>query len=372
MKVSIIGGGASGFFTAINLARLCPDFEVEILEKSNKLLSKVKISGGGRCNVTHSCFIPKPLSLNYPRGQRQLVSVFKTFQPKDMIAWLAERGVETKTESDNRMFPVSDSSQTIIDTFLNEAKKHKVSIRTKCGVKKLTPLPDGKWNLSLDDGSSQLSDKVVVAMGSQPASWRMMESLGLEMVEQVPSLFTFHCQDERLKDLQGLSFPNVETKIVGTKTATSGPMLITHWGMSGPAVLKLSAWGARELSEKFYKTNISVNFLDKNQEEVRQYLQELKSTHSKKMATNIAVEGIPKRYWQRLCEIVEIRPNQPFGEISKKQLNKFVEELTNANFQIDGKSTFKDEFVTAGGVSLSEIDFKTMQSKRIPEPLPFW
>ncbi|MFT5617726.1 MAG: putative Rossmann fold flavoprotein, partial [Arenicella sp.] len=284
----------------------------------------------------------------------------------DMVSWLAERGVETKTESDNRMFPVSDSSQTIIDTFLNEAKKYKVTIRTKCGVKKMTPLPDGKWNLSLDDGTSQLSDKVVVAMGSQPASWRMMEGLGLEMISQVPSLFTFHCQDERLKDLQGLSFLNVEAKIMGTKISTSGPMLITHWGMSGPAVLKLSAWGARELSEQSYKFTILVNFMGKNQEEVRNHLVGLKTNNSKKLTVNVAVEGVPKRYWQRLCEVVGIRTNQTFGEISKKQLNKFVEELTNANFQIDGKSTFKEEFVTAGGVSLSEIDFKTMQSKRFP------
>ena len=364
--IVIIGGGAAGFFTAINLARLQPTWRVEILEKTSKLLSKVKISGGGRCNVTHHCFDPKQLATHYPRGEKKLRAVFQQFQPQDTIQWFKKRGVTIKNEADNRMFPDTDNSQTIIDCFLKEADRYGVQINTKCGVKSLHQKEDDSWEIALENGKSKVADKVIIATGSQPSAWRMLHALGLKMVEQVPSLFTFNCKDHRLKALQGLSFPNAQVKVAGTKLIAEGPLLITHWGLSGPAILKLSAWGARILNEKKYEFDIMISFSNRNQEAIRTLLKEAKETQGKKLVSNLSVDGIPKRYWQRLCEIAQIPPQQIMGELPKKLFNKLVEELSQGLFTIRGKSTFKDEFVTAGGVDLSEIDFKTMQARRFP------
>ncbi|MGB0523434.1 MAG: aminoacetone oxidase family FAD-binding enzyme [Flammeovirgaceae bacterium] len=368
MKMAIIGGGAAGFFAAINIAQKHPNWQVTIFEKSTKLLSKVKISGGGRCNVTHYCFEPKKLSLNYPRGQKALYPIFKQFNPTHTLEWFEQRGVAIKREADNRMFPITDSSQTIIDTFLQEARKNRVNIQLKKGLKKLEQLANKRWKLIFDQNETLLFDKVLIATGSQPSVWKLLEQqLGLKIVSPVPSLFTFNCKDIRINGLMGLSFPNASIKVAGTKLQASGPLLITHWGMSGPAILRLSAWGARDLAEKNYDFQIIVNFLgDKKPEEIRSLILESKQSQAKKLANNISMEGIPKRYWMKLMQLIEAKETQRFGELSKKQTNKLIEEIAQATFQIKGKSTFKEEFVTSGGVNLAEIDMKTMQAKRFP------
>lgn len=368
MKMAIIGGGAAGFFTAINVARKHPDWQVTIFEKSTKLLSKVKVSGGGRCNVTHHCFDAKKLSLNYPRGQKALYAVFKQFNPENTIAWFKQRGVSIKREQDNRMFPTTDSSQTIIDAFLQDARKYRVDIQTKSGLKQLEQVSSYHWKLTFDSGKTERFDKVLIATGSQPSMWKLLEKqLGLKIIPPVPSLFTFNIKDSRIHDLMGLSFPNASIRVTGTKLQAEGPLLITHWGMSGPAILRLSAWGARELAAKNYEFQILINLLgDKTPEQVRSLVLQLKQSQAKKRAVNVSLEGIPKRYWQKLMTLIEVREEQRFGELSKKQTNKLVEELAQAMFQVKGKSTFKEEFVTSGGVALSEIDMKTMQAKRFP------
>lgn len=367
MNVAIIGGGAAGFFSAINIAQKHPDWKLTIFEKSNKFLSKVKISGGGRCNVTHYCFDAKRLSEHYPRGQKQLYPIFKQFNPQHTINWFKARGVDIKRESDNRMFPTTDNSQTIIDCFLSEARKSGIRIQQSCGLKKLEALENNRWQLHFDKPAPIIFDKVVMATGSQPSVWKTMESLGLDLVAPVPSLFTFNCKDSRVSQLQGLSFPQVAIRVAGTKLKAEGPLLITHWGMSGPAVLRLSAWGARILAEKNYDFQVLITLLgDKTPEQIRTMIVEMKQSEVKKLATNVTCAGVPKRYWLRLMELIEVRADQRFGELSKKQTNKLIEELSQAVFQIKGKSTFKEEFVTSGGISLSEIDMKTMQAKRFP------
>ncbi len=367
MKVAVIGGGASGFFSAINLARQQPSWQVDIHEKSSKLLSKVKVSGGGRCNVTHHCFEPIALSKNYPRGGKRLSQLFKLFGPEDMEHWFSERNVSLKTESDGRMFPNSNHSQTIIDTFLSEAQKHQVGIHTRSGLKSLHLLENGKWSLSMDHGRTIIVDKVIMATGGQPSVWKLLEQLGLDIVPAVPSLFTFNCKDTRIAGLQGLSFPYVQVKVAGTKLVAEGPLLITHWGFSGPAILRLSAWGARALAEKGYDFTIMINFMGKEHpREVGTYIADLRKTHPKKLPINESIPGIPKRYWQRITETAMVRRGQPLGELAKKQSNKLMEELAQATFNIQGKSTFKEEFVTCGGVSLSEINFSNLEAKRFP------
>lgn len=367
MKMAIIGGGAAGFFTAINVAQKYPNWQVTIFEKSTKLLSKVKVSGGGRCNVTHYCFDAKKLSQNYPRGQKALYPVFKQFNPEQTIEWFKKRGVAIKREADNRMFPISDNSQTIIDTFLQEARKFRVNIKTKCGLKKLEQLQDQCWKLSFDHGETAIFDKVLIATGSQPSVWKLLAEVGLNIVSPVPSLFTFNCKDTRINGLMGLSFPHASIKVAGTKLQAAGPLLITHWGMSGPAILRLSAWGARVLAERKYDFQIIVNFFaHEKPDQIRAKILALKQSSAKKLAMNLSLEGIPKRYWLRLMEAIELKEGQRFGELSKKQTNKLIEELAQATFQVKGKSTFKEEFVTSGGVSLTEIDMKTMQAKRFP------
>ena len=367
MKMAIIGGGAAGFFTAINVAQKLPNWQISIFEKSTKLLSKVKVSGGGRCNVTHYCFDAKKLSTHYPRGQKSLYPIFRQFNPQHTIEWFELRGVSIKKEADNRMFPSSDSSQTIIDLFLAEARKHKVQIYTKLGLKDLEITPKNRWKLSFEQEENKTFDKVLIATGSQPSVWKLLESKGLQIIPPVPSLFTFNCKDQRIEGLMGMSFPHAEIKIAGTKLRASGPLLITHWGMSGPAVLKLSAWGARILAEKQYNFQVIIKLLgDLHPEEIREKILTAKQVHTKKLASNVTIEGIPKRYWQRLMELLDVQENQRFGELSKKQTNKLIEELAQASFSIKGKSTFKEEFVTSGGIALSEIDMKTMQAKRFP------
>ena len=365
MKITIIGGGASGIFTAINIAEKHPDYVVTVLEKSSKLLSKVKVSGGGRCNVTNERSEAGELVKFYPRGHKKLYKVFKTFSTLDMVNWLGERGVATKAEPDHRVFPISDDSQTIIDCFLAQARKHKVEIRTGVSMIKIEQRGN-QWLIETNDGEIQ-SDKVIIATGASPSAWQWLGQLGLKLVSPVPSLFTFDIKDERLQELQGISFEHVQVKVVGTKLVSDGPLLMTHWGLSGPAILKLSAWGARELHQKDYRFDILVNYLHGLSEaDVRSQWQTYKTAHAARLVINYPLWGLPRRFWEKMIEYSGINAKETFGEVSKKSANKLTEELIQGKYSVTGKSTFKDEFVTAGGVDLSEIDFETFECKRFP------
>ena len=366
--IVVIGGGAAGFFSAINIACKKQDARVIILEKSEELLHKVKISGGGRCNVTHSCFDPMLLIKNYPRGEKSLISVFHQFQPKDTIDWFEQRGVGIKKEADGRMFPITDSSQTIIDCFLKEAKKYQVQIITNCAVDDLKYTDKKQWLITTNTQEKLLADKVICTTGSHLRTWKLLESIGHTIEKPVPSLFTFNTKDIRLKDLMGVSVPQVKLQIVNTKLKTEGPLLITHWGLSGPAILKLSAWGAKELSTLQYKFNLEINWSGlTTAEEVKKYLIDTKQAHSKKQFSNTILFQLPSRLWNSLILFSQIEPTKKWADISSKEILILVDLFYKSNFQITGKSTNKDEFVTCGGVNLKEIDFKTMQSKIVPQ-----
>lgn len=363
MKIVVIGGGAAGFFTAINLAEKHPDYDITILEKSNKLLSKVRISGGGRCNVTNARNTPSELVHFYPRGQKKLYSLFKTFSTSNMVEWLANHGVETKTESDLRMFPSSDSSQTIINCFLELAQKHKVEIRMNQGMNKLSQI-DNKWLIQTNVGDLE-ADIVVIAAGSSPVLWKQLETVGLEITPPVPSLFTFNISDPRLEGLQGVSFDTTTVKITGSKLEENGPLLITHWGLSGPAILKLSSWGARELNKVDYQFKILVNYVNgMSPDEITQHFHNYKASNPKRKIANYPLFDLPKRFWVQVLDYSGISKELIHAELGRKQRNKLVEELTQGLYEVNGKSTFKEEFVTSGGVKLSEIDLDTFETRK--------
>lgn len=360
------GGGASGFFAAINIARKHPDYQVTLLEKTNKVLSKVKVSGGGRCNVTNARTNPSELVKFYPRGQKKLYSLFKTFSTQDMVDWLEASGVHTHTEADLRMFPTSNSSQTIIDCFLEAAQSGGVEIRKNCGLADFSQSGRG-WKVVTQQDEQLEADALVIATGSAPSIWNKLAEMGLTIEKAVPSLFTFNIKDPRLQGLSGMSFGDVSVRITGTKLEEQGPLLITHWGLSGPAVLKLSAWGARWLEAQKYHFDIMLNFLpESNFEEFRQELLSFKAAHPTRKVKNFHKEEIPNRYWENLLTYLEINPDLPLGELPNKLINKLTVELTQASFEVSGKSTFKEEFVTCGGVALAEVDLKTMEAKRFP------
>ncbi|WP_421878090.1 NAD(P)/FAD-dependent oxidoreductase [Marinoscillum sp.] len=365
MIVAVIGGGAAGFFTAINMAERHPDWNVTILEKSNKLLSKVKVSGGGRCNVTNGRSAAGDLVPFYPRGNKKLYKVFQQFSTNDMVEWLQQRGVETHMEDDLRMFPVTNDSQTIINCFLNESKRLGITIRTNFGIEIIRQLGE-QWEIRSSD-EQLIVDKLVIATGSSPAAWKMVSTIGLDIVDPVPSLFTFNIKDDRIANLMGISFPNVSIKIAGTKLEESGPLLITHWGLSGPAVLKLSAWGARELNKLKYQFRTMINFTGTSSaEQIRHDINQYKAHNPKRKVSNYALYDLPKRFWSQLVHYCEIGEETPFGELSKKQINKLTEELYQGLYQVKGKSTFKEEFVTSGGVNLNEINLQSFEAKRFP------
>ncbi len=361
--VIIIGGGAAGFFAAINCAEQYPEISIAILERGKEGLQKVKISGGGRCNVTHAEFIPSELVLNYPRGEKELLGPFHTFMTGDTITWFEERGVELKIEDDGRMFPVSNSSQTIIDCFLNEAKKHKVELLYNHAVKTI----DAKENSFLIETSqgSIKCKKVVVATGSNPKIWKLLEALGHTIVPPVPSLFTFDIKDERIKNIPGVVAKDVEVKVVNTDLVSEGPLLITHVGMSAPAILKLSAFGAVELAKLNYNFKIQVNFIRKDFETCLDHLKKFKYNLAKKSVVNSAQFDLPKRLWRPLVLASKINETERWADLNKQQLEVLTSQLTEAEFHVTGKSTFKEEFVTAGGVDLKDINFKTFESKRV-------
>ncbi len=361
-KFIIIGGGAAGYFAAINAAELNPDLEVIILEGNNKVLQKVKVSGGGRCNVTHACFTPNELIEFYPRGGKELRGPFHQFMTGDTMEWFENRGVPLKIEDDNRVFPESNSSQTIIDCFLDSAKNAGVVLKTSTRVDGI----EKKNNQFLIKTNSEeiSADYLLIASGSNTKVWNIIETLGHSVVQPAPSLFTFNIVDERLKDIPGISVPKASVKVLNSKLTEEGPLLITHWGLSGPGILKLSAWGALELFEKDYNFEIEVNWLSKKQETVLEILKKERQQQSKKQIVLRSVfEDVSKRLWEKFVIAAEISMDSQWAQLTNKQLENLAKQITQSVFKVTGKSTFKDEFVTAGGVDLKEINFKRFESK---------
>ncbi len=361
-QIIIIGGGAAGFFCASNLDET--KYKITILEQNSDVLQKVKISGGGRCNVTHACFDPRELVQFYPRGNKELLSVFTKFQPGDMMDWFDQRNVTLKIENDNRVFPESNSSQTVINTFLSEIQKKNIEIRTKCSVKEIEKIED-RYIVKTSLGDFE-TDFVVYTTGSSPKSLKMIGDLGHKIIDLVPSLFTFNIKDDLLKDLAGTSFEMAGTSIPILKTEESGPMMITHWGLSGPAILKISAWEAVNLAKLKYNFEVVVNFISKDIEEAEELFQDFRQSNPKKTIGQSKIFDITNRFWQRVLEVSNVNLNKQVAQLSGKEMQTVLENLCKKKFQVTGKSTFKDEFVTAGGIDLKEINFKNMASKILP------
>jgi predicted Rossmann fold flavoprotein len=368
-RIIIIGGGAAGFFAAITAAIAHSEASITLLEAGREFLSKVRISGGGRCNVTHHCFEPSQLVQYYPRGGKALRGAFSRFQPKDTIAWFKSRDVILKTEADGRMFPITDDSATIANCLLETAKEYGVHLRPNTPVKSLQKKENQFW-IELKNGEILKSDRVLIATGSNPTGYRWAEELGHQIQEPVPSLFTFNIKDPRLTDLAGIAVENVRVSLVSSeqkKLEQTGPLLITHWGMSGPAILKLSAWGARLLHDHKYQMPLIINWLPNyNRETLQAILLETKQSQPRKQILNFSPVEIPKRLWQSLVIFIGIGSKIVWADLSKKVLNNLLIELLQGEYLIQGKGVFKEEFVTCGGVNLSEINLKTMESKKCP------
>ncbi len=361
-KIVIIGGGAAGFFAAITAAESNPENEVIILEKSKKVLHKVKISGGGRCNVTHASFIPNELVEFYPRGKKELLGPFHQFMTGNTMEWFENRGVPLKIEEDNRIFPESNSSQTIIDCLTQSAENAGVKVWLEQNVQSVVK-SNKKFEIKTKT-QTITADKLLIAAGSNPKIWALAETLEHSIIPPVPSLFTFNINDKRIKEIPGISVPNATVKIVNTKLESSGPLLITHWGLSGPAVLKLSAFGAIILADKNYQYNVEVNWLSSSTEVVLKILKSIKENEPKKQVIlRSQFTEIPKRLWERLVLASTIQFDSKWADLSNRELQQLAEQLTKCIFNANGKSTFKDEFVTAGGVRLKEINFKRFESK---------
>ena len=363
-RIAIIGGGAAGFFAAIHAAQ--GENEVYIFEKTNKLLSKVRISGGGRCNVTHDCDYASKLINYYPRGGKSLRKAFELFGTKDTRGWYESRGIALKTESDGRVFPVSNSSQTIIDCLVKEAQNTGVNIKLKSEVKAIKVVESG-FKLTVNS-EELLFNKVIVASGgsAKKSAYTWLEQLGLKIASPLPSLFTFNTPDYGLKELMGLSVPIGSVQIPATRWKEEGPVLITHWGFSGPAILKMSAWAAKDLYDMNYQFPILINWTCLPEEEIRKDLQKFKRENPKKKVISHNLFNIPSRLWTTICQKAEVDKQQLYLDISKKKLNKLVEYLVRDPFKVNGKTTFKEEFVSCGGVELSELNLKTFEAKKIP------
>ncbi|MFT4698546.1 MAG: putative Rossmann fold flavoprotein [Flavobacteriaceae bacterium] len=366
--IIIIGGGAAGFFTAINISEKNPNLKVAILERGNDVLTKVKVSGGGRCNVTHAEFIPVDLSKNYPRGEKELLGPFHTFMTGDTIEWFEKKGVPLKIEEDGRMFPVSDSSQTIIDCFVKEVTRLGISLIKKTSVQNI--IKENGWLLETNKGVFT-SEKIVIASGSNPKIWNLLKKLGHTIIEPVPSLFTFNINDIRINDLPGIA-KKATVSVLNQKNKkfieSQGDLLITHKGLSGPAILKLSAWNAIELNEINYTFKIKINWLlDLSYNDVVLQLRQMSTLNAKQTVYKYAQFELPKRLWQNLLLASSIQKDLKWAEISKLQIQELANQLTAGEYEVMGKSTFKEEFVTAGGVDLKEINFKKFNSKIHPD-----
>jgi predicted Rossmann fold flavoprotein len=367
-QLVVIGGGAAGFFCAINAARINPDLQVIILEKTNKLLSKVKISGGGRCNVTHALFDIVEMSKRYPRGQNFVKKTFHQFFTTDTIEWFKARGVRLKAEEDGRMFPVTDSSQTIINCLMNEANSYGVEIRMNSEVKELA-INNSQFEIHVVNRQLLTASFVVVACGGYPKTsmFRWLQNLGHHISEPVPSLFTFNLPGHPITQLMGVSVEKARLKIEGSKLVEEGPVLITHWGLSGPAVLRLSAWGAKELAVKSYDFKVHINWLPEfNEQTLKEQLQNFRANNSSKKIINHNFGFLPARLWQFLLEQSGVNNELRFADLSSKVENTLIKNLVNYVVEVKGKTTFKEEFVTAGGINLSEVDANNMMSKKLP------
>jgi predicted Rossmann fold flavoprotein len=366
----VVGGGAAGFFGAIACAEARPGSRVVILEATPRVLTKVKISGGGRCNVTHHQFDTRRLVTSYPRGQKELIGAFHRFQPRDTVAWFAAHGVELKVEEDGRMFPVTDSSQTIIDCLEQTARQTGVGIRLRTLVQKIEKV-DEHFLVQTKDGAELRSRFILLATGSMPFGQNLARDLGHRLVDPVPSLFTFEIKDPLLEGLSGTSFPRVHMQLkipgAGQDFQQEGPCLITHWGLSGPAVLKLSAFAARELFASQYKAQLQVNWeFPMKFESALQQLENLKQQHPKKKVSNENPFSCTRRFWEAILRESGLGAQQIYAETGKKQLNDIARRMTGTALMVEGKGVFKDEFVTAGGVAREEVDFRRMESKVCP------
>jgi len=365
LKVAVIGGGAAGYFAAIHAS--APGIEVTVFEKTPKLLAKVKVSGGGRCNVTHRPMEISKLVKNYPRGEKFLKRVFRQFSIAQTFEWFQSRGVELKIEPDGRVFPSSDSSQTIIDCLQKEAERLKIKIQTSTGVRELNPTEKG-FELITEKGAFRV-DKVVVASGGHPKSeaYHFLKSLNHRVNDPIPSLFTFNTPGEPIRGLMGIAVPEGLVKIEGTKLSYQGPILVTHWGVSGPAVLKLSAFGAEWLHDHHYQARAIINWnANFGENDYLQHLTNYAKAHPNRKVYSHSLFDIPSRLWEYLCDKAEIGENDLFGNLTKKRLNRLVQNLFCHTLAVSGKTTFKEEFVTAGGISLDEVDPESMQSKYHP------
>ncbi len=371
-KLVVIGGGAAGFFCAVNAARMKPELQVTLVEKTNKLLSKVKISGGGRCNVTHACFSIADMVKRYPRGASFLKKSFHHFFTTDTVNWFKERGVELKTEEDGRMFPVTNTSQTIIDCLMKEANKYKVEILMNAEVKRLAvgigqlAMGSEQFAVHFDSGKILDTDFICIASGGYPkyVQFEWLKNLGHTIEEPVPSLFTFNMPGNTITALTGVVAENVSVKIMGTKLVQDGPLLITHWGMSGPAILKLSAWGARELALSNYQFAILINWVPAfNENTLREKMQQLRFTIATQKIINRNPFGLPGRLWEYLLQQSGINGDLRWADLPAAAQNKLIKNLCVQEFAVKGKTTFKEEFVTSGGINLNEINYNTLQSK---------
>ena len=368
-RIVVVGGGAAGFFAAITCAEKSHGAEVLLLERTAHFLAKVKISGGGRCNVTHACFNAREFTARYPRGERALIAPFQQFQAADTVAWFAARGVELKTESDGRMFPLTDSSQTIIDCLVQAALQAGVNLHAQCGVESIIRTPSGGFELTLSTGKMLACDRVLLATGGcrTPALGQLAVSLGHTMEPPVPSLFTFQIPVPWLRALAGVSVESVELSVPPARLRERGPLLVTHWGLSGPAVLRLSAWGARSLHACDYQFALRINWLPAwNEETLAAELQRQSLAHPAKLVTNAPIAPLSARLWEHLVTASGLAPDTRWTALGRAARHQLIRQLLHTELPVTGKSLNKDEFVTCGGVKLGEVNFKTMGSKVCP------
>jgi predicted Rossmann fold flavoprotein len=364
LRIIVVGGGAAGFFAAIAAAEANAGSSISLLERSGNVLAKVRISGGGRCNVTHSCFDPAELITHYPRGGSALRGPFSRFQPRDTVEWFTSRGVALKTEADNRIFPTTDDSATIIDCLRNHAAQAGVNVQVNARIQSVQKTSEG---FALDvAGVTSVCDRLILATGSSPQGWEWAKSLGHSLIEPVPSLFTFKISDSRLQGLAGISLPKVGVHLERSKPRFQGSVLITHEGLSGPAILRLSAWAARDLYAKGYQASLCINWTGQKLDTEWDRLKLKREVHGQNVIATDPLEGIPRRLWARLVLAAGVPGRARWTEASNEKLEALAQQLTKGVYEIKGKSTFKEEFVTAGGIPLDEVDFRTMQSKRCP------
>lgn len=367
LSIVIVGGGAAGFFAALACAEAYPQHTIRIIEKSKQLLSKVRISGGGRCNVTHACFDPSLLVKNYPRGSKELRGPFSRFNPTHTIEWFSRRGVDLKTEEDGRMFPITDNSQTVIDCLTAEAKRLNIEIITHQSFEDFSKNEAGQFILTFSRGESIVCDRLMIATGSAPLIYPLLEKKGHTIIPLVPSLFTFNLPMSPFLDLAGISVSSAQVKLPLFRQSQTGPLLLTHWGISGPAVLKLSAWAARELFDADYKTEVEINWISElTEEDVRQKIMDYKLMYPARLLSTDSPVELPKQLWKRLVELVGISDRLKWVDLSHKMLQELVKIIRCTKLQQSGKTTYKQEFVTCGGVALDQIDFKTMESRQLP------